>query len=114
MEQPGIVLINVFTVDPANQQRVVDLLTRATEDFVRAAPGFLSSTLHRSTDGTKVTMVAQWRSVEDYEAMRADPGPRPFWKKRLRSPALIPGCTKSSGRSGRPSLSSRARPRRDT
>jgi len=91
MDQPGIVLINVFTVDPANQQRLVELLTRATEDFVAHAPGFLSSTLHRSIDGTKVTMVAQWRSVEEYEAMRADPGPRPFLKEALTIARFEPG-----------------------
>ena len=79
----GVTLINVFTVEPKNQQRVVDLLTRATEDFVSHAPGFISATLHRSTDGTKVTMVAQWRSAEDYQAMRRDPGPLPFLEEAL-------------------------------
>ena len=54
-----VTLINVFTVEPANQQRLVDLLTRATEGSVNRAPGFISSTLHRSIDGTKVTMYAQ-------------------------------------------------------
>ena len=91
MDQPGIVLINVFTVDPSNQQRLIELLTRATEDFVRYAPGFLSSTLHRGTDGAKVTMVAQWRSREDYEAMRADPGPRPFLEEALTIARFDPG-----------------------
>jgi hypothetical protein len=60
-----ISLINVFTVDPANQQRLLDLLARATDEFVSRAPGFVSSILHRSLDGTKVAMYAQWRSVED-------------------------------------------------
>jgi NAD(P)-dependent dehydrogenase (short-subunit alcohol dehydrogenase family) len=59
-----ITLINVFIVDPTHQQRLVELLTRATEVSVRYAPGFVSASLHRSTDGTKVTMYAQWRSVE--------------------------------------------------
>jgi quinol monooxygenase YgiN len=68
-----VTLINVFTVDPGNQQRLVDLLIRATDDFVSRAPGFISSTLHRSVDGTKVAMYGQWRSVEDYYAMRQDP-----------------------------------------
>jgi quinol monooxygenase YgiN len=78
-----ITLINVFKVEPANQQRVVDLLARAAEEFVRRAPGFISSTLHRSLDGTKVTMYAQWNSVEDYEAMRRDPGPLPFLQEAI-------------------------------
>jgi hypothetical protein len=29
--------------------------------------------LHRSLDGTKVTMYARWRTIEDYQRMRADP-----------------------------------------
>ena len=94
----GVTLINVFTVEPKKQQRVVDLLTRATEDFVSHAPGFISATLHRSTDGTKVTMVAQWRSAEDYQAMRRDPGPLPFLEEALddREPGLTRLCTSST------------------
>src|ERR1700687_3394552 len=65
-----ITLINVFTVEPANQRRLIELLTEATEVSVRREPGFVSARLHRSTDGTKVTMYAQWRSMDDYQAMR--------------------------------------------
>jgi quinol monooxygenase YgiN len=79
----NIAVINVFTVEPSNQQRLLDLLVRATDGSVNRAPGFLSATLHRSIDGTKVTMYAQWRSVEDYEAMRRDPGPLPFLDEAL-------------------------------
>src|ERR1700682_4692271 len=78
-----VTLINVFTVEPANQQRLIDLLTRATDGSVNRSPGFISSTLHRSIDGTKVTMYAQWRSAEDYQAMRQDPGPLPFLEEAL-------------------------------
>jgi quinol monooxygenase YgiN len=53
-----ITLINVFTVEPANQQRLIELLTLATEKSVRWAPGFVSASLHRSIDGAKVTMYA--------------------------------------------------------
>ena len=79
----SIALINVFTVEPANQQRLLDLLVRATDGSVNRAPGFLWATLHRSIDGTKVTMYARWRSVADYEAMRRDPGPLPFLEEAL-------------------------------
>jgi quinol monooxygenase YgiN len=63
-----VTLINVFTVKPANQQRLIDLLSAVTERSVRYAPGFISARLHRSLDGTKVTMYALWRSVADYES----------------------------------------------
>jgi quinol monooxygenase YgiN len=86
-----LTLINVFNVEPANQQRLIGLLTRATDEFVRHAPGFISSTLHRSLDGTKVTMYARWKSEEDYEAMRRDPGPRPFLEEALTIARFEPG-----------------------
>jgi hypothetical protein len=78
-----ITLINVFTVDPADQSRLIELLTKVTDTFVRHARGFVSSSLHRSRDGTKVTMYAQWRSLDDYETMRRDPGPVPYLQEAL-------------------------------
>jgi quinol monooxygenase YgiN len=86
-----VTLINVFTVEPANQQRVIDLLIRATDGLVNRAPGFLTSTLHRSVDGKKVTMYAQWRSAEDYQAMRRDPRPLPFLEEALTIATFEPG-----------------------
>jgi quinol monooxygenase YgiN len=86
-----VTLINVFTVEPANQQQLLELLTRATETSVRHAPGFISASLHRGLDGTKVTMYAQWRSVEDYEAMRANPAPLPYLQQALAIAKFDPG-----------------------
>jgi len=86
-----IVAINVFTVDPASQQRLIDLLTHATDEFVSRAPGFLTSTLHRSLDGSKVTMHAEWRSLEDYQAMREDPGSRDLFREALTFATFDPG-----------------------
>ena len=86
-----VTLINVFTVEPENQSRLVGLLTEATEGSVRRAPGFISASLHRSIDGTKVTMYAQWRSVEDYQAMRQDPAPLPFFHEALTIAKFEPG-----------------------
>jgi quinol monooxygenase YgiN len=84
-------LINVFTVAPDDQQRLIDLLTRATDEFVTKAPGFIAATLHRSLDGTKVTMYSQWRSAEDYQAMREDPGPLPLFQEALTFATFEPG-----------------------
>jgi quinol monooxygenase YgiN len=68
-----LTLINVFTVDPLHQQQLVDLLITATENSIKKIQGFISSSLHRSIDGAKVTMYAQWQSIEDYQKMRNDP-----------------------------------------
>jgi quinol monooxygenase YgiN len=86
-----VTFINIFTVDPENQQRLVDLLVRVTETSVRRARGFVSSSLHRSVDGRKVTMYAQWRTMEDYEAMRRDPTPAPILREAMAFATFEPG-----------------------
>jgi quinol monooxygenase YgiN len=88
---PPVTLINVFTVDPAKQEELIDLLVRATEASVRHAPGFISARLHRSLDGRKVTMYAQWESPDAYQAMREDPGPRPYLERALAIATFEPG-----------------------
>jgi hypothetical protein len=45
----AVTLINVFTVDPTHQQRLVELLTRAAEGSVRRAPGSVSASLPSTT-----------------------------------------------------------------
>ena len=42
-------------------------------------------------DGTKVTMYAQWRSVETYQAMRENPDPLPYLQKALAIAKFEPG-----------------------
>ena len=86
-----VTLINVFTVEPANQQQLLDLLARATETSVRHVPGFISASLHRSLDGTRVARYAQWRSIEDYRAMRENPAPLPYLQQALALAKFEPG-----------------------
>ncbi len=87
-----ITFINVFKVQPQNQHRLVELLEKVTYGSVRHAPGFVSSSLHRSLDGTKVTMYAQWRSMEHYETMRLDPRPGPYLEEALTFATFEPGA----------------------
>lgn len=68
-----VTLINVFTVSPQDQQRLVKLLIEATEGVISRQPGYVSANIHTSLDGTQVTNYAQWRSREDFEAMLEDP-----------------------------------------
>ncbi|MBF8191904.1 antibiotic biosynthesis monooxygenase [Nonomuraea sp. K274] len=68
-----VTLINVFTVAPDNQQQLVDLLIRATEDVMSKQPGYRAAHIHRSLDGTKVANYAQWRSREDVESLAGNP-----------------------------------------
>lgn len=64
-----VTLINVFTVEPSDQQRLVDLLVAATEEVMMDQPGFVSANIHASFDGKRVVNYAQWESQEDFEAI---------------------------------------------
>ncbi len=68
-----VTLINVFTVEPENQQKLVDLLVEASEKTIKNVPGFISANIHKSDDGVRVTNYVQWRSPEDYAAMLKNP-----------------------------------------
>lgn len=64
-----ITLINVFTVEPQNQDRLIKILEQATEEVMRHLPGFVSANIHRSLDGVRVVNYAQWKSKEAFENM---------------------------------------------
>lgn len=94
-ENAGLVtFINVFTVEPSNQRELIDILARATDTSVRDVPGFISAALHRSVDGTKVTMYSQWESAEHYQryqTMRSDPVTSPYVERVLAIARFDPG-----------------------
>ncbi len=68
-----VTLINVFTVAPEDQQRLLDLLAEATGSVMNKLPGFVSANLHKSLDGKRVVNYAQWRIREAFEAMLDSP-----------------------------------------
>jgi quinol monooxygenase YgiN len=71
-----VTLINVFTVEPGKQDELVMVLLDATERTMKTRPGFVSASIHRSFDGTRVVNYAQWRTKDDFEAMQKDPAAR--------------------------------------
>ena len=72
-ERNLMTLINVFTVDREKQNELADLLVRETDETMRHLPGFISASIHCSVDGTKVVNYSQWRSQEDFEALKENP-----------------------------------------
>ncbi|MBV9385628.1 MAG: antibiotic biosynthesis monooxygenase [Chroococcidiopsidaceae cyanobacterium CP_BM_ER_R8_30] len=67
-----VTLINVFTVEPENQQLLVDIFVKAGEAMSQQ-PGFISANIHKSLDGTRVINYVQWRSQEDLAAISQNP-----------------------------------------
>jgi antibiotic biosynthesis monooxygenase (ABM) superfamily enzyme len=55
--------INVFTVQPERQQELIDLLSEAAV-FASGVPGWISASVHRSLDGTRVVNYAQSKDFE--------------------------------------------------
>src|SRR6266481_2962745 len=89
-ENKFITLINIFEVEPTQQQQLLDLLDQATQ-VVRLAPGFVSANLHRRLHGKKVAMYAQWQSVEHYQAMRENPAASPYLQRAVEIAKFEPG-----------------------
>jgi len=73
MGRKVVTLINIFTVAPENQDRLLELLGQATDGVMRKLPGFISANLHRSVDGTRVVNYAQWENREAFEAIFTNP-----------------------------------------
>jgi heme-degrading monooxygenase HmoA len=67
--QDVVTMINVFAVAPENQQQLIDLLVEGANRVMAKQPGYVAGNIHRSLDGTKVVVYAQWRASEDFQAL---------------------------------------------
>ncbi|HEY2595300.1 MAG TPA: antibiotic biosynthesis monooxygenase family protein [Chloroflexota bacterium] len=86
-----VVLVNVFTCTPENQQRLVEAWQQGTDEVMRYLPGFISANIHRSLDGTRVVNYAQWRSREDFQASFANPQAAAYFEQlaQIGTPAPV-------------------------
>ncbi len=72
-EDGSVVLINVFTIDPADES---DLLTAWAHDaeFMKAQPGYISTQMHKGIGGSATFInYAVWESVESFRAAFSNP-----------------------------------------
>jgi quinol monooxygenase YgiN len=74
-------LINVFSVEAENQQKLVELLKDGTESVFSKSPGWISTNLLSSKDGRRVVIYSQWRSSRDIEAFRQNPALGPYFAR---------------------------------
>jgi quinol monooxygenase YgiN len=72
-----LTLINVFTVEPEKQQKLVAVLIEATQKTMKHLPGFVSANIHHSLDGKRDVNYAQWKDMAAFEAMRKNPEAAP-------------------------------------
>jgi quinol monooxygenase YgiN len=57
-----VTVINVFTVAKERQTELVGMLDEFAAKVVRHRPGFISTSVHASLDGTRVINYAQWET----------------------------------------------------
>jgi quinol monooxygenase YgiN len=66
-------LINVLTVEPENQEKVIELLRGNTENVVSRLDGWISTSFITAKDQHRVVIYSQWRDLASVQAMRANP-----------------------------------------
>lgn len=69
----GIVLINIFTLDPDKTEQFVATQVGEYKRLKGQFPGSYTANLHVSLDRTRAANYAHFASVEDYVAMRNSP-----------------------------------------
>jgi antibiotic biosynthesis monooxygenase (ABM) superfamily enzyme len=69
----GIVLINIFTLDPDQTEQFVATQVGEYKRLKGQFPGSYTANLHVSLDRTRAANYAHFASVEDYLAMRNSP-----------------------------------------
>src|SRR4051812_19330944 len=65
--------INTFRCKPSDQDDVVRINVGIVEQVASKFPGFISASVHRSTDGTRVFNYLQWESAEHLSPMQSSP-----------------------------------------
>lgn len=80
IQQSKAVVTQITTValDPKNQSEALELMKERAK-FMATQPGFVSISLHRSTDGNQIVNYVQWESREQLEAAHHSPEFRDKW-----------------------------------
>ena len=66
-------LINILTVEPENQQKLIKLLRESTEGVVSKLDGWISTSFVAAKDDRHVVIYSQWRDLASIEAMQSNP-----------------------------------------
>jgi quinol monooxygenase YgiN len=67
------ILINILTVEPENQQKLIELLRDSTENVVSKFGGWISTSFTAANDQRHVVIYSQWRDLASVEAMQTNP-----------------------------------------
>ena len=82
-------LINVFTVDPSNQDELVRLAFDGISNIASKVPGFVRAAIHRSVDGTQLVNYIQWADADAWQRSHELLGADPHFVKHMEDVAKI-------------------------
>ena len=72
-EEGPIVLINVFTIEPSDEEALV-AAWKHDADFMKQQPGYVSTQMHKAIGGSPTFInYAIWESVESFRAAFMNP-----------------------------------------
>jgi quinol monooxygenase YgiN len=74
-------LVNVLTVEPENQLKLVDLLRENTDNVVSGLAGWISTSVVVSHDRRRVVIYSQWRDLASLHAMQSHPQMRAYFPR---------------------------------
>jgi heme-degrading monooxygenase HmoA len=72
LDDANTLVITSYVVAPADQQRLMDMLTALLTQVIRQLPGFVSTHIYKSSDGTRLVTYGRWQSQAAFEAMLHD------------------------------------------
>jgi len=72
-------LINVLTVEPENQAKLLESLCQNAESVVSTLPGWVSTSFIVSHDKRRVVIYSQWRDLASLHAMQSHPQMRAYF-----------------------------------
>ena len=87
-ENRGVTMINIFSVKPENQDKLLAALTHEADTVMRHLAGYRHSVIHKSADGTRLVNYTVWESAAAFEASHEDPS---YLRLRKENGPLIEG-----------------------
>ena len=78
------VLVTIFSVQPDNEQKLVDLIEEGTSNLFSKQPGYISCSIHRGSDAKHLVLYGQWESPQSIDAFRKVPEIGEYTKKILQ------------------------------
>jgi len=72
-------LVNVLTVEPENQTKLVESLRQNTDNVVSTLAGWISTSFVVSQDKRRVVIYSQWRDLASVRAMQSHPQMRAYF-----------------------------------